>query len=145
MSEENMSDAYEVGYGKPPRNTQFGKGVSGNLKGRPKKALDFHHELLRQSKASVTISENGKRLRVSKHELVIKQLIHKAISGNIPALRTYVDRYEIALEKAALLEAKRSHGRIKRPLSSMTDEELDILWDDLQKEKEKEKEKETKK
>jgi hypothetical protein len=35
MSEENMSDSYEVGYGKPPRSTQFKKGVSGNPKGRP--------------------------------------------------------------------------------------------------------------
>jgi hypothetical protein len=46
MSEENMSDSYEVGYGKPPKDTQFKKGSSGNPKGRPKKALDFDHALL---------------------------------------------------------------------------------------------------
>ena len=50
MSENNTSDSYEVGFGKPPRNTQFKKGVSGNPKGRPKKPLDFDHELLRESK-----------------------------------------------------------------------------------------------
>jgi hypothetical protein len=37
MSEENMSDSYEVGYGKPPRNTQFQKGLSGNPKAVPRK------------------------------------------------------------------------------------------------------------
>src|ERR1700761_7140705 len=103
MSEEDMSDGYEVGYGKPPRTTQFQKGVSGNPKGRPKKALDFDLELLRQSKATLVINESGRRRRISKHEAVSMQLINKAASGYIPALRTYVDRYERALEKAALL------------------------------------------
>lgn len=32
MSEKNTSDSYEVGYGKPPKDTQFKKGVSGNPK-----------------------------------------------------------------------------------------------------------------
>jgi Family of unknown function (DUF5681) len=133
MSEENMSDSYEVGYGKPPKDTQFKKGSSGNPKGRPKKALDFDLELLRQSKAIIVINENGRPRRISKHEAVSMQLINKAASGYIPALRTYVDRYERALEKAALLEAKRSHDRIKRPLSSMTDDELDELYEEAKK------------
>ena len=28
--------AYDVGYGKPPQHTQFKKGCSGNIKGRPR-------------------------------------------------------------------------------------------------------------
>ena len=143
MSEKNGSDSYEVGYGKPPRSTQFQRGVSGNPKGRPKKALDFHHELLRQSKASVTISENGKRRCVSKHELVIKQLIHKAISGNIPALRTYCDRYQIASEKIALLEAAQAHEAERRSdIRNLTDEELDqLIFEEEKKEEEQKKKK----
>ncbi len=120
-----MPDSYEVGYGKPPRNTQFKKGVSGNPKGRPRKALDFNHELLRESRSSVIINENGKRRRVSKHELVIKQLIHKAVSGNIPALRTYFDRYQIASEKVAQLEAAQAREAERyNDLDSLTDAEL---------------------
>ena len=42
VSKKKRMDSYEVGYGKPPKNTQFQKGVSGNPTGRPKKALDFH-------------------------------------------------------------------------------------------------------
>jgi hypothetical protein len=88
MSEKNTPDSYDIGYGKPPRDTQFKKGVSGNPKGRPKKALDFEHELIKESKSLMTINENGRSKRISKHKAVIKQLINKAMSGNIPAART---------------------------------------------------------
>ena len=126
MSENNTSDSYEVGYGKPPKNTQFKKGVSGNPKGRPKKALDFDNELLRQSRASITLNDNGRPRRISKHEAVIMQLLNKAMSGNIPAARTYLDRYQVASEKVALMKAAQSKDLEKyNDLDSLTDEELD--------------------
>jgi hypothetical protein len=125
MSEENMSDSYEVGYGKPPKDTQFKKGSSGNPKGRPKKALDFDHALLRESRVYVTLNENGRRHRITKHELLIKQLIHKAVSGNVPALRAYLGHYQIAFEKVALLEASKSSDSGKyKDLNALTDEQL---------------------
>jgi hypothetical protein len=140
MSEDNMSDSYEVGYGKPPKDTRFKKGSSGNPKGRPRKTLDFDLELLRQSKATVVINVNGRPHRISKHEAVSMQLINKAASGYIPALRTYVDRYEKALAKAAQLEAS-SNSHKKRDLREMSAEELlELIQAGL-----KDEEKETKK
>jgi hypothetical protein len=128
MSEENRSDSYEVGYGKPPRNTRFQKGVSGNPKGRPKKTLDFDHALLREFKVYVTLNENGRRLRITKHELLIKQLLNKAIGGNIPAARTYFDRHQIASEKIALLEAAQAREAERcKDLRRLTDEELEQM------------------
>jgi hypothetical protein len=124
MSEENMSDSYEVGYGKPPRDTQFKKGSSGNPKGRPRKALDFHRELLRESRASITLNENGSRRRISKHVAVIKQMINKAIGGNIPALRIYLGHYQIATDKDDLRKASQSSGLKKNNAREMTTEEL---------------------
>jgi hypothetical protein len=61
MSKKKSSDSYEVGYGKPPKNGRFQKGVSGNPKGRPKKSLNFDDELIRESNSMMTINENGRR------------------------------------------------------------------------------------
>ena len=139
MNDKKSSDSYEVGYGRPPKNTRFQKGLSGNPKGRPKKALDYGQELLRQSRATVTINENGSRHCISKHELVIKQLIHKAISGNIPATRTYLDRHQIASEKVVQLEAAQAKEAERRSdFNNWTDAELWKLITDGQKDKEQE-------
>ncbi len=139
-----MSDGYEVGYGKPPRSTQFRKGVSGNPRGRPKKARDFDHELLRESKASVILNENGSRRRISKHEAAIKQLINKAISGNIPALRTYLDRYQTAFERIALLEASQSSDTKKYDdVRKISNEELERMVADIWKEREEKRQRDT--
>jgi hypothetical protein len=140
MRENDTSESYEVGYGKPPKITQFQKGISGNPKGRPKKALDFDLALLRQSRAFITINENGRRRRISKHEAAILQLLDKSIRGNIPALRTYLDRYQIAFEKVAL-EALQSRDLRTRPSRELTDEELVERICCAKKEREKEKKK----
>jgi hypothetical protein len=148
MSKKDRLDSYEVGYGKPPRNTQFRKGISGNPKGRPKKTLDFDHALLRESRVYVTLNENGRPLRITKHELLIKQLLHKAIGGNIPAARTYLDRHQIASEKIALLEAAQAREAERcKDLRRLTDEELEqmILAAEKREEEQKKKEEEQKK
>ena|ERR1700722_8975169 len=138
MNDKKSSDSYEVGYGRPPKNTRFQKGLSGNPKGRPKKALDYGQELLRQSRATVTINENGSRHRISKHELVIKQLINNAIRGDIRATRAYLGHHQIASEKEALREASKPSGPIKpEDLHSLTDEELERIIRAGQKDEEK--------
>jgi hypothetical protein len=125
MSDDNTQDDYKVGYRKPPRNTRFQKGVSGNPTGRPKKSLDFDRELIREANSLMTISENGKRRRISKLQGIKKQLHNKALTGNIQAMRIYFDLLQPALERTAQLEAHQANEkeRLKDP-KRMTDEEM---------------------
>jgi Family of unknown function (DUF5681) len=128
MSKKNRLDDYEVGYGKPPKNTQFQKGHSGNPKGRPKKALDFDHELIRESNSFMTITENGRRKRVSKHNVTIMQLLKQAMTGNIQAARVYLDRRQKALERAVLVaEPQANNSRNYDDVKSFTREELRMI------------------
>ena len=75
----------EVGYGKPPVSTQFKKGRSGNLRGRPKGARGVRTLLQEALAQQITISEAGRTSRVSKSEALILSLITKAIKGDIRA------------------------------------------------------------
>ena len=79
-------DEYPVGYGKPPRTTQFVKGRSGNPRGRPKGTKNFATVIQQELRARVEISENGKRRTISKREAIAKQIVNKAASGDPKAI-----------------------------------------------------------
>src|SRR6202040_1241509 len=58
--------SYKVGYSQPPVEHQFRKGVSGNPKGRGKGTKNFATIFMTAMTKSVTITENGKRKKISK-------------------------------------------------------------------------------
>jgi hypothetical protein len=124
MSKDKTQDDYEVGYGKPPKDTRFQKGISGNPKGRPKKSLDFYDELIRESKSLMTVNENGQRKRISKLQGIVKQLTNKALSGNTPTIRTWVASVQQAHGRDALLAGSQPNNSGKYDVRNFTDEEL---------------------
>ncbi len=81
--EINNSEQYEVGYGKPPKETQFKKGQSGNPSGRKKKPIpkSLHEAIVLELADIVTIKENGKAVKMSKYELLAKAIINDAIKS----------------------------------------------------------------
>jgi hypothetical protein len=91
---------YEVGYGKPPRHAGFHKGRSGNPKGRPKGSKNLATLLTEALDEKVQVTEDGKRRRVTKRELVIKQLVNKSASADLRAIKQLTDIVERAERRA---------------------------------------------
>jgi hypothetical protein len=77
---------YEVGFGKPPRSSQFKLGQSGNPDGRPRGAKNFANAIEQELDTRVTVTENGRRRRISKREVIAKHLVNKAASGDLKAI-----------------------------------------------------------
>lgn len=79
-------DSYDVGYGKPPKSGQFQKGKSGNPRGRPKGARGLKTDLKAELGERVTITENGRTRKLTKQQLMVKQLTAKAVKGDMRAI-----------------------------------------------------------
>ena len=72
-------------------NGQFGTGNRANPHGRPRKGKSMYDEVARELQAKVTITENGKRKRVSKLAANTKQIANQGASGALRAAKMTVD------------------------------------------------------
>ena len=86
---QDTSAACEVGYGKPPRHTQFRKGQSGNPGGRPRRqpVQRANALLLAEAYRSVAIKEDGRMVPVTALQAVLRSQIELAINGDYRAQR----------------------------------------------------------
>ena len=78
-----MKDDYEIGYGKPPKDTQFKKKQSGNPSGRPKKKIstdmnEIFNEIL---DAPATMKIGNKVINTTKRVVFLNSLFKRAIGG----------------------------------------------------------------
>ena len=73
---------YDVGYGKPPKATQFQPGQSGNPKGRPKGVQNLATDLEEELSQKILVSENGKQTKTTKQRAMLKRLFAKALEGD---------------------------------------------------------------
>ncbi|MFL6387935.1 MAG: DUF5681 domain-containing protein [Terriglobales bacterium] len=108
-----------VGYGKPPVQTQFRKGQSGNPKGRPKGRLNVATVLEKALHEKVVINENGRRRTITKLEAAMKQLVNKAASGDLPSLRQLSAMARAAEEQAAAATTKSAGNQSAEELSEV--------------------------
>lgn len=86
----DMTVAYDIGYGKPPEDTRFRKGQSGNARGRPKGAKNLATQLAAALNESVVVTENGRRRKITKREAICHQLANRSAGGDLAALRLLI-------------------------------------------------------
>ena len=106
---------YEVGYGKPPKETQYKLGESGNPHGRPKGVRNLATDLKEELEEKITVTEDGKLREMSKQRAMVKTMTAKALKGDMKAvgllisLKLTVDQPEIdAPEEESLSEDEKA-------------------------------------
>ena len=103
-----MSD-FTAGYRKPPKNTQFVKGQSGNPNGRPKGSQNLATLLNKIARQRVQVTENGRSREITKFEAILVQLVNKALRGDVSAiheLRYWIQLLEDSVQAGPLSSVK---------------------------------------
>ena len=134
MADDFKIGTNDVGYGKPPQNSRFKQGRSGNPKGRPKGSLNLVTVLQRTLRETVVISENGRRKVMTKLEAAVAELVRKATSGDGHAIRYLCQLVTSAEERSVVVEPATQFSetdqkvmanilkRLQRPLKESKDE-----------------------
>jgi len=117
-----LSGDYKVGYGRPPSEMRFRKGVTGNPGGRPRgmTAGRAKRLALQEAYRPITVREGDKVFTLPTIQAVMRQQGRIAAKGNGPALRHFIDRVH-AIEQEEVQAATKAAESI--PFSSVTDEE----------------------
>jgi uncharacterized protein DUF5681 len=87
----SSAGTYEVGYGKPPKNSQFQKGKSGNPKGRPKGSKSVPSLAQEHFLKLVTVTVNGKSTKMPMVAAFLAKLSAEAMKGDLKALKLVLD------------------------------------------------------
>src|SRR5258707_446883 len=75
------------------RGTRFQPGQSGNPNGRPKGAKSLATMIERELNQVVEVREGGRKLKLTKREVMVRQTVNKAIQGDLKAIEWVVRNY----------------------------------------------------
>jgi hypothetical protein len=103
-----------IGYGRPPKASQFKKGQSGNPRGRPKGSRPVGAILQDILGQRIAVTENGRTRRIPALEVMLRRLANDAMRNDSIALKTVlmlVDRYGESAESEIKLNDILSEDR----------------------------------
>jgi hypothetical protein len=109
---QTKSASYDVGYGKPPRHTQFRKGQSDNPGGRPRRTATESANvlLLREAYRPITVKMAGRTVTLPAIQAVVRSQILLAAEGNVQAQRAVLAAVQ-TIERENMEEAAREARR----------------------------------
>jgi hypothetical protein len=86
----SKDDDGHVGYKRPPAQTRFKPGQSGNPKGRPKHARNLKTEFLEELGEIIRVREGDREMKITKQRAFVKALVAAAIKGDMRATSAIV-------------------------------------------------------
>jgi len=78
---------YPVGYGRPPKATQFKPSQSGNPKGRPRAVPTMHAVVSKVLQESIEIREGERVKRMSNRQALVRTAVRRFLNGDPKLLR----------------------------------------------------------
>jgi len=78
---------YEIGYMKPPKNSRFKLGESGNKSGRPRGSKNTYKVLYDLLNQKITMVQDGKPVKIDKKTAMLLQAVNSASKGEIKSLQ----------------------------------------------------------
>lgn len=92
----------KVGRGKPPKHTQFKKGESGNIKGRPKGSKNLATLIADAAYDQITVTtKSGEKRKLSRIQATTLQLANKAAQGDVRSILKFMEWVDAVEERAA--------------------------------------------
>ena len=82
QEQDSNPDAYRVGRGKPPRETRWRQGQSGNPTGKRRSGPTYGDLLNRILDERVTGHENGRTISMTRRKAWAKSLVNAAVAGD---------------------------------------------------------------
>lgn len=91
---EDDLDQEDVGYGKPPRASQFKPGTSGNPKGRPRGSKNESTILREMLNEKLSLRQpNGRVKKIPALEGVHRKQLERALKGDVKSAAFVLNRY----------------------------------------------------
>jgi hypothetical protein len=114
---------YEVGYGRPPKQSRFQSGCSGNPKGRPGGTRNLETDLREELSERILVRVGDRGKKVSKQRAMLMALVARALKGDTRAAVVLLQMM------AKLMPTEETIGASEAALSTDDQEILDRFID----------------